>query len=84
MLAGMVGWSLSIMGYPLVFPNLFTGIGAYNRNYLCNFVSLIVERFIYRYFKMKHGDATEHAIPLVFLGFINIRISNFDRTWIRH
>ena len=35
--------------------------------------SLIVERFTFRYLKMKHGDATEHAIPLVSsLGFLLI------------
>ncbi len=33
--------------------------------------SLLVERFTFRYLKMKHGDATEHAIPLVSsLGFL--------------
>ena len=26
-------------------------------------VSLIIERFTYRYMKAKYGDATEHALP---------------------
>src|SRR4029079_14142294 len=35
--------------------------------------SLLVERFTFRYQKMKHGDGTEHAIPLVSsLGFLII------------
>ena len=35
--------------------------------------SLIVERFTFRYLKTRHGDATEHAIPLVSsLGFLLI------------
>ena len=35
--------------------------------------SMVVERFTFRYLKMKHGDATEHAIPLVSsLGFLLI------------
>lgn len=36
-------------------------------------VSLIIERFTYRYMKPKYGDATEHALPLVSsLGFLII------------
>ena len=36
-------------------------------------VSLIIERFTYRYMKAKYGDATEHALPLVSsLGFLII------------
>ena len=34
-------------------------------------LSLIIERFTYRYMKAKYGDATEHALPLVSsLGFL--------------
>ena len=34
-------------------------------------VSLVIERFTYRYMKAKYGDATEHALPLVSsLGFL--------------
>jgi len=37
------------------------------------FLSLVIERFTYRYMKAKYGDATEHAIPLVSsLGFLII------------
>ena len=36
-------------------------------------VSLVIERFTFRYMKTKYGDATEHAIPLVSsLGFVLI------------
>ena len=28
-------------------------------------ISLVIERFTYRYMKAKYGDATEHALPLV-------------------
>ena len=74
MLAGMVGWSLSVYGLPFGLseplgwaPSLAIGV-------LCAVgASLLVERFTYRYFKAKHGDATEHAIPLVSsLGFLLI------------
>ena len=35
--------------------------------------SFLIVKITYRYFKMKHGDATEHAIPLVSsLGFLLI------------
>lgn len=34
-------------------------------------ISLVIERFTYRYMKAKYGDATEHALPLVSsLGFL--------------
>ena len=66
MLAGMVGWSVSYYGLPFGLseplgwaPSLLIGI-------TCSVLaSLLVERFTYRYFKIKHGDSTEHAIPLV-------------------
>ena len=36
-------------------------------------ISLIIERFTYRYMKARYGDATEHALPLVSsLGFLII------------
>jgi len=74
MFAGMVGWSLSHYGLPFGLSGpikwwfaLFIGINC------AILASLLVERFTYRYFKMKHGDATEHAIPLVSsLGFLLI------------
>ena len=74
MLAGMVGWSVSFYGLPFGLsgplgwlPSLAIGVLA------AIAASLLVERFTYRYFKAKHGDATEHAIPLVSsLGFLLI------------
>lgn len=38
---------------------------------VCILASLLVERFTYRFMKMRFGDATEHAMPLVSsLGFL--------------
>ena len=74
MLAGMVGWSLSHYGLPFGLTGpLNWGIALIIGVICAIFASLLVERFTYRYFKMKHGDATEHAIPLVSsLGFLLI------------
>jgi branched-chain amino acid transport system permease protein len=45
-------------------------------------VSLIIERFTYRYMKAKYGDATEHALPLVSsLGFLIIFEHLVIGTW---
>ncbi len=74
MLAGMVGWSLSHYGLPFGITGPLNWIISLVIGVICAiFASLLVERFTYRYFKMKHGDATEHAIPLVSsLGFLLI------------
>lgn len=74
MLAGMIGWSVSFYGLPFGLSEPLGWIPALTIGILCAIVaSLIVERFTYRYFKAKHGDATEHAIPLVSsLGFLLI------------
>ncbi len=74
MLAGMVGWSLSHYGLPFGLTDpLNWGIALIIGVICAVLASLLVERFTYRYFKMKHGDATEHAIPLVSsLGFLLI------------
>jgi branched-chain amino acid transport system permease protein len=72
MLTGMVGWALAYWGVPfglsgpLPWPwALLIGI------LVAVVVSLIIERFTFRYLKMKYGDSTEHAIPLVSsLGFL--------------
>ena len=72
MLTGMVAWGLTAFGLPggfggrwHWFPALLAGI------VVTILASLVVERFTYRYFKAKHGDATEHAIPLVSsIGFL--------------
>jgi branched-chain amino acid transport system permease protein len=73
MLTGMVAWGLMTNGY-VKFAGGWAWLVA-----LCAGVavaviaSLLVERFTFRYLKMKHGDATEHAIPLVSsLGFLLI------------
>ena len=73
MLTGMVAWGLLSGGYLSL-----AGRGAWLTALACGVAvavaaSLLVERFTFRYLKMKHGDATEHAIPLVSsLGFLII------------
>ena len=76
MLAGMVGWSLSHYGLPFGLSGpIHWGLALVIGIICAILASLLVERFTYRYFKMKHGDATEHAIPLVSsLGFLLILI----------
>jgi branched-chain amino acid transport system permease protein len=74
MLTGMVAWGLARWGLPFGFsgglhwlPSLLGGVA------VAILASLLVERFTFRYLKTKHGDATEHAIPLVSsLGFLLI------------
>lgn len=75
MITGMVGWGLARHGLPLGLstggihwvPALVLGVAA------AVLASLVVERFTFRYFHNRHGDATEHAIPLVSsLGFLLI------------
>lgn len=45
-------------------------------------ISLVIERFTYRYMKAKYGDATEHALPLVSsLGFLIIFEHLVISTW---
>jgi branched-chain amino acid transport system permease protein len=71
MLTGMAAWGLLSGGYLSL-----AGRGAWLAALACGVAvavaaSLLVERFTFRYLKMKHGDATEHAIPLVSsLGFL--------------
>ncbi len=73
MLTGMVAWGLTnsrtvaFAGGWAWLVALIIGI------VVATLASLIVERFTFRYLKSKHGDATEHAIPLVSsLGFLLI------------
>jgi branched-chain amino acid transport system permease protein len=74
MLTGMVAWGLARWGLPFGLsgglhwlPALAGGIA------VAILASLVVERFTFRYLKTRHGDATEHAIPLVSsLGFLLI------------
>jgi branched-chain amino acid transport system permease protein len=73
MLTGMVAWGLASSG-TVAFAGgwgwlvaLIAGIA------VATIASLIVERFTFRYLQTRHGDATEHAIPLVSsLGFLLI------------
>ena len=73
MLTGMVAWALLSRG-TLTFAGgwawlvaLLIGVA------VAVAASMLVERFTFRYLKMKHGDATEHTIPLVSsLGFLLI------------
>lgn len=64
MIAGMISWGLTDLGWhwlPSVLVGLLSAMAA----------SLLVERFTYRYLKVKYHDATEHALPLVSsLGFL--------------
>jgi branched-chain amino acid transport system permease protein len=73
MLTGMVAWGLMTNGY-VRFAGGWAWLAALAVGVAAAVVaSLIVERFTFRYLKMKHGDATEHAIPLVSsLGFLLI------------
>ena len=72
MLAAMMGWSFAAWGLPfgltepLAWP-LALALGVA----VAIAASLVVERFTFRYLRTKHGDSTEHAIPLVSsLGFL--------------
>ena len=73
MLTGMVAWGLIAKGY-VNFAGSWSWLAALAVGVAVAVVaSLIVERFTFRYLKMRHGDATEHAIPLVSsLGFLLI------------
>ena len=72
MLAGMMSWAFATRGIPFGIAGpvawpvaLVLGI------LLATVASLIVERLTFRYLKMRYGDSTEHAIPLVSsLGFL--------------
>lgn len=71
MLTGMLAWATAQYGLPFGLSGplqwtlaLCVGLCA------AILLSLIVERFTFRYLKTRYGDATEHAIPLVSsLGF---------------
>ena len=73
MLTGMVAWGVEHGG-----GARFAGGWAWLVALLVGVVvatvaSLIVERFTFRYLRVRYGDATEHAIPLVSsLGFLLI------------
>jgi branched-chain amino acid transport system permease protein len=73
MLTGMVAWALMADGY-VKFAGGWAWLAALAGGVAVAVIaSLLVERFTFRYLKMKHGDATEHATPLVSsLGFLLI------------
>ena len=73
MLTGMVAWGLMANGY-VKFAGGWAWLAALAGGVaVAVAASLLVERFTFRYLKMKHGDAIEHAIPLVSsLGFLLI------------
>jgi branched-chain amino acid transport system permease protein len=65
MLGGMMSWALIKKEG---FPWLAAVVGAL---IICIAASLLVERATYRFMRIRFGDATEHAIPLVSsLGFL--------------
>ncbi len=72
MLAGMLGWAFAYWGLPFgLSPPMPWPVALALGVVISTAASLLVERFTYRYMKMKYGDATEHAIPLVSsLGFL--------------
>lgn len=73
MLTGMVAWALVSRGY-LNFAGTWSWLVALLVGVaVAVAASLLVERFTFRYLRVRHGDATEHAIPLVSsLGFLII------------
>eukprot|EP01037_Dinobryon_pediforme_P025299 gene25299-27393_t len=80
MFTGMMGWALAKWGLPggLTGP-LFWPFALILAGVSVVMVSLVIERFTFRYMKTKYGDSTEHAIPLVSsLGFLLI-IENLVR-----
>jgi branched-chain amino acid transport system permease protein len=73
MLTGMVAWGLLSRGV-LAGAGGWAWLVALAAGIAVSVIaSLIVERFTFRYLRNRHGDATEHAIPLVSsLGFLLI------------
>ena len=82
MVSAMMMWATMEGGFGKGFDNALTGIVGADGKWVAGIVvamvvavllSLVIERFTYRYMKAKYGDATEHAIPLVSsLGFLII------------
>jgi branched-chain amino acid transport system permease protein len=73
MLTGMVAWGLLARGYLAGFGGAAWFVALMAGISVAILASLVVERFTFRYLKTRHGDATEHAIPLVSsLGFLLI------------
>ena len=74
MITGMVAWAAAEHGFPFPIEGGYSWPLAMCLGVLAAIIaSLIVERFTFRYLRIRHGDATEHAIPLVSsLGFLII------------
>ncbi|WP_431281535.1 branched-chain amino acid ABC transporter permease [Humitalea sp. 24SJ18S-53] len=74
MLTGMVAWGLARYGLPFgLSGGVHWALALLGGILVAILASLVVERFTFRYLKTRHGDATEHAIPLVSsLGFMLI------------
>lgn len=73
MLTGMAAWGLLSSGYLRPAGSLAWLLALLTGVAVAVAASLLVERFTFRYLKMRHGDATEHAIPLVSsLGFLMV------------
>jgi branched-chain amino acid transport system permease protein len=72
MLTGMTAWGFARFGLPFGLGGPVHWLVALALGVVVAVAaSLIVERFTFRYLKTRHGDATEHAIPLVSsLGFL--------------
>ncbi|MBT0957224.1 branched-chain amino acid ABC transporter permease [Alphaproteobacteria bacterium KMM 3653] len=65
MMGGMISWGLMSQTNMVWWLAMAIALAA------CVVASLLVERFTYRFMKMRFGDATEHATPLVSsLGFL--------------
>ncbi len=71
MLTGMTAWGLTSGGYVAFAGGWAWLVALIAGVVVATFASLVVERFTFRYLQTRHGDATEHAIPLVSsLGFL--------------
>lgn len=80
MFTATMGWAFAKWGLPggLTGP-LYWPLALMLASLSVIFLSLIIERFTFRYMKTKYGDSTEHAIPLVSsLGFLLV-IENLVR-----
>jgi len=73
MIAAMVAWALSSSPDHILGLQLHWSVAIFFALVASVLVSLLIERLTYRYLRSKHGDATEHALPLVSsLGFLII------------
>ncbi|MCZ6860690.1 MAG: branched-chain amino acid ABC transporter permease [Alphaproteobacteria bacterium] len=80
MVSAMMMWAIMQGGFGADFDMALTSVVGASGKWVVGIVvalvvaallSLVIERFTYRYMKAKYGDATEHAIPLVSsLGFL--------------